>query len=59
MEVNGKFHAPAALAPGKVLIGQGVGCTPSGSVPFGEGNPSNRLQTQNNCNLLRTGAVGT
>lgn len=29
--MSGKFHAPADLAPGKVLIGQGVGCTPSGS----------------------------
>jgi len=31
MEVSGKFHAPADLATGKVLIGQGVGRTPSGS----------------------------
>jgi len=30
MEVSGKFHAPADLAQGKVLIGQGVGCMPSG-----------------------------
>jgi hypothetical protein len=59
MEVSGRFHAPTDLAPGKVLIGQGVGCTPSGSVLFREGNPSNRLHTQNNYHLLRNGAVGT
>jgi len=53
MEVNDRLHTPVDLAPGKVLIRQGVGCTQSGSVLFGKGNPSNRLQTQNNYHLLR------
>jgi hypothetical protein len=62
MEVSVKLHALAVLPPEKVLrvlIGQAAACTPNRSVFFGEGNPSNRLQTQKSNNLLRNGAVGT